>query len=227
VLRRDLAAPPHPRSRLGRLLARIDRALHAQIERRRAAPDGADVLGMLLRTEMTPRELRDELLTMLLAGYETTSASLAWAFERLVRHPEAWAAEPEAIAQETLRTRPVLWLAGRTLLRDAEIGGHALPRGTLAYACSYLTHTRADLWPDPYRFDPARFAAGRPRPFTWIPFGGGRRRCIGAAFAQMEMAAVLTRAAQLRLAPLDPRPERMARRGMVIAPARGGAVRVL
>ncbi len=107
-----------------------------------------DVLGLLLGAGMTEAELRDELLTMLLAGHETTSASLAWAFERLARHPGAWASDDAAIAQETLRTRPVLWLAGRTLLRDLPVGDVGLPAGTLAYACSYLAHTRASEWPD-------------------------------------------------------------------------------
>src|SRR4051812_11408053 len=82
------------------------------------------------------------------------------------RHPDAWRHGEAAIVQETLRTRPVLWLAGRTLLRPLSVGGETLPAGTLAYACSYLTHTRADLWPDPYRFDPSRLAS-RPQPFTW------------------------------------------------------------
>jgi cytochrome P450 len=169
VLRRDLGAPPRRWTGLGRLLARIDVEIHAQIEQRRreSDPEGADVLGMLLGADgMRDRELRDELMTMLLAGHETTSTTLAWAFERLVRHPEAWtrlreeAAAGEtgwadAVTQETLRVRPVLWLAGRTLTRTARIGGVDLPAGTLAYACSYLTHTRADLWPDPHRSDPS------------------------------------------------------------------------
>jgi cytochrome P450 len=223
VLRRDLAAPPHPRSRLGRLLGRIDRELYARIGR---AGDGPDVLSMLAASEMTPRELRDELLTMLLAGWETTSASLAWAFERLSRNPDAWRSPVPAIVQETLRTRPVLWLAGRTLLRPLSFGGVELPAGTLAYACSYLTHTRADLWPDPYRFDPSRFVNGKPQTFTWIPFGGGRRRCIGAAFAALEMEAVLERAKALSFEPVGD-PERFVRRGMIVAPGRGGVVRVV
>ncbi len=104
VLRRDLAAPPHPRSRLGRLLARIDRELYARIASRQRGPD---VLSMLAATEMTPRELRDELLTMLLAGWETTAASLAWAFERLSRNPGAWRFGEAAIVQETLPVRSV------------------------------------------------------------------------------------------------------------------------
>ncbi len=244
VLRRDLGAPPRPWTGLGRLLRRIDLEIYAQIElRRREAPDGADVLGMLLAAvdeggaPMSDRELRDELMTMLLAGHETTSTTLAWAFERLVRHPEAWArlreeaaagdtAWADAVAQETLRVRPVLWLAGRTLTRPAIIGGVDLPAGTLAYACSYLTHTRADLWPEPQRFDPERFIAGRPQPFTSIPFGGGRRRCIGAAFAQMQLQAVLTvTARRVDLRVVDPADEPMRRRGVVIAPARGARVR--
>lgn len=222
---------------------RIDVEIEAQIELRRSEdPDGADVLGMLLGAvdedgaTMGDRELRDELMTMLLAGHETTSTTLAWAFERLVRHPQAWArlrAEAadgdtgwaDAVAQETLRVRPVLWLAGRTLTRPARIGGVDLPAGTLAYACSYLTHTRADLWPEPQRFDPGRFSSGRPQPFTSIPFGGGRRRCIGAAFAQMQLQVVLTVVARrVDLRVVDAADEPMRRRGVVIAPGRGARV---
>jgi cytochrome P450 len=188
---------------------------------------------------MSDCELRDELMTMLLAGHETTSTTLAWAFERLVRHPDAWmrlreeaaageTAWADAVAQETLRVRPVLWLAGRTLTRPARIGGVDLPAGTLAYACSYLTHTREDLWPDPQRFDPGRFMACKPQPFALIAFGGGRRRCLGAAFAQMEVRAVLTAAARrVDLRAVERADERMTRRGMVIAPGRGARVRVL
>jgi cytochrome P450 len=205
------------------------RASTASCTRIARGGDGPDVLSMLAATEMTPRELRGELLTMLLAGWETTSASLAWAFERLARNPEAWRFPVAALVQETLRTRPVLWLAGRTLLRPLTIGDAALPAGTLAYPCTYLTHTRADLWRDPYRFDPARFVDGKPRPFTWIPFGGGRRRCLGASFALVEMKivlrAVLERAKGLSVEPVGA-PERFARRGMIVAPSRGGRVRV-
>ena len=247
VLRRDLGAPPQPWTGLGRLLSRIDVEIYAQIDqrrRRRRRDGGADVLGVLLGAldedgaPMSDRELRDELMTILLAGHETTSTTLAWAFERLVRHRDAWlrlrdeAAAGEtgwadAVAQETLRVRPVLWLAGRTLTRPARIGGVDLPAGTLAYACSYLTHTREDLWPDPQRFDPERFTAGKLPPFSWIPFGGGRRRCIGAAFAQMELQSVLLAAARrVDLHAPDPADERMVRRGVVIAPGRGARVRV-
>ena len=176
VLRRDLGAPPHPWTGLGRLLRRIDVEIHAQLElRRREAPEGADVLGTLLAAvdedgaPMSDRELRDELMTMLLAGHETTSTTLAWAFERLVRHPVAWARLRDEAASRRCH------MGGRGRARDAagparavargpqidaaaRIGGVDLPAGTLAYACSYLTHTREDLWPEPERFDPGRFS---------------------------------------------------------------------
>ena len=245
LLRRDLGALPHRRSGLGRLLASIDGEIAAQVaERRRRGGDGPDVLGILLAARdenghpMTGRELRDELMTMLLAGHETTAASLAWAFERLVRHRPAWerlraeardgeVAWADAVVAETLRTRPVLWLAGRRLCHDTRLAGLELPAGTLAYVCSYLMHTRADLWPAPYRFAPERFLAGRPAAGTFTPFGGGRRRCIGAAFAEMEMRTVLMRtAASVDLVAVDARAERMARRGFVVAPAAGARVRV-
>jgi cytochrome P450 family 135 len=242
--RRDLTAAPASASRLGRLLAEVDAGVLAAIEsRRRAEADNDDVLSMLLAARdqdgepMTNRELRDELLTLLLAGYETTAASLSWLFERLLRHPEAWQrvrAEAQgdeqsylaAAVRETLRTRPVLWLAGRTLLEPTVIDGWSLPAGSLAYLCSYVLHRREDLYPDALRFSPDRWLGANPSPYTFVPFGGGMRRCIGAAFAELEMRTVLAAVAgACDLVAIDPeRDERFRRHGIVVVPDRGAEV---
>jgi cytochrome P450 len=184
---------------------------------------------------MSDHELRDELMTLLLAGWETTAASLGWAFERLLRHPAAWtrlqaeASEDgtgpwvSAVVSETLRTRPVLWLAGRTLLTDQEIDGHTLPAGSLAYLCSYLLHRREDIYPEPLAFRPERWLGRQRGAYTFVPFGGGIRRCIGAAFAEMEMRTVLSAvAARCRLEAVAPqRDETFRRSGIVVVPDRG------
>ena len=142
-------------------------------------------------------------MTLLLAGHETTAASLSWAFERALRHGDVWesmraearrgdgTAYTAAVVSETLRTRPVLWLAGRTLLADRRIDGYTLPAGSLAYVCGYLLHRREDIYPDALAFRPERFLGTERGAYTFVPFGGGARRCIGAAFAELEMRAVL------------------------------------
>ncbi len=247
--RRDLTAPPPRGSVLARRLDAADHALHAVVaERRREPAGGDDVLSLLLAARgedgapMDDAEVRDALMTLLLAGHETTATTLAWAFERLLRHPDAWerlradaadggtGAWAAAVATETLRTRPVLWLAGRTLLTERTVAGHKLPAGTLAYVCSYLLHRREDLYPDALAFRPERFLGAGRGAYRWVPFGGGPRRCIGAAFAEQELRTVLTAvAASTRLRAVDPaRPERFRRRGIVVAPDRGAlAVRQL
>jgi cytochrome P450 len=246
TLRRDLGRPPSPRTKLGRLLRAVDEAIRAEIADRRADSTARrDILSLLLAVRdeagegMSDCEVRDELVTMLLAGHETTTASLEWAFERLVRHPSAWERLSEearegttdeyakAVVRETLRVRPVFLVTGRRPTRPTEIAGHHVPARTLAYACIYLTHTRDDIYENPYGFWPERFLAGAPAPSGWIPFGGGRRRCIGAAFAELEMRAILRAvAAHARLQAADPAPEPLRRRGVVIAPGRGAMVRL-
>jgi len=244
-IRRDLAAAPPASSRLGRLLANADATLYGIIAtRRRSDSGGDDVLSMLLAARdedgrpMTDDELRDELLTLLLTGHETTAASLAWTFERLLRSPAAWERLRDesragtaqvyatAVVTEALRTRPVLWLAGRTLIGEHTIDGHTLPSGSLAYVCSYLLHRREDLYPDARAFRPERFIEGGRDPYTFVPFGGGLRRCIGAAFAERQMATVIQAvAASCDLVAVDPnRDERFVRRGIVVAPDRGARV---
>jgi cytochrome P450 len=216
----------------------LDAEVAAVIARRRADPQEGSVLDLLLAAgdedgaPLTDGELRDQLVTLLAAGHETTASGLAWAFERLSRHPEAFrriraGAEPylDATVREVLRVRPVLVLTPRRLNAPLTFGGHDLPAGTFVSACSYLVHLRPDLYPEPLAFRPERWLEGRELPpYAFIPFGGGGRRCPGAAFASMEMAEVLRVAARYDVLPAHPRPERARRRSVAVAPAAGGQV---
>jgi cytochrome P450 len=213
-----------------RLIGAVDDAVAAQIERRRRDP-GDDVLSMLLQTDgLGDQDVRDELLTLLIAGHETSSAGLAWAFEALLRHPEAldraaarepgWAA---AVAIEALRLHPPVPLGGiRRLLAPLEVTGHTLPAGATVTPSAILLHRRPDLYPDPHAFKPERWLDRKPGGYEWVPFGGSVRRCIGASFAQLEMEVVLEEvAARLPLRAPSPEPERVWRRGIILVPAHG------
>lgn len=179
---------------------------------------------------MTDRELRDELLTLLVAGHETTATALAWAVERLARHPdklqrlsrEVRDGEEEylrAVVYETLRLRPVISLVNRTLKAPMEFGGYELPAGVKVVPSIYLVHRRPDVYPEPERFLPERFLSRPPGTYTWIPFGGGIRRCLGGAFAQFEMEVVLRElAARTAIDPARARPERVYRRAITETP---------
>jgi cytochrome P450 family 135 len=223
----------------------VNAPLLEEIARRREAPDleeRDDILSLLLQARhedgrpMSDAELRDELMTLLVAGHETTANALAWAVERLVRHPdklvrlaeEAAAGEDEyadAVVKETLRLRPVLPLVARKLQEPMEIGGRLLPAGVTAAPSIYLMHRRPDVYPEPYRFRPERFLEQPAGTYTWIPFGGGVRRCLGGSFAVFEMKTVLaTLVTRLRLRPLDERPERATRRAITLVPGRGAEV---
>jgi cytochrome P450 len=174
-----------------------------------------------------------------MAGHETTATALAWAFDLLFRAPDklerlrAELAEGgheylDAVIEETLRVRPVVPFIGRQLHAAADLAGHELPAGTVVMPAIYLVHTRGDLYPDPHAFRPERFLNGGPDTYAWIPFGGGTRRCIGAAFAQFEMRVVLATVLRgTRLRPATPRPEGIVRRNVTLSP-RGGtpAVRI-
>lgn len=195
-------------ARFVRLRAETDALIHELIDER-GRDDGAgdDVLAMLLAARhgdgsaMSPQELRDELMTLLVAGHETTASELAWAFERLAREPAVLrrlVAELDddayltATIQETLRRRPVLPNAApRLVKRPVEIGGWRYPLGVCVVANVYLIHHDPAIYPDPYAFRPERFLDSPPGTYTWIPFGGGRRRCLGASFALLEMKLVL------------------------------------
>jgi cytochrome P450 len=228
--------------RLARMLAEADRLLFAEIADRRADPDlesREDILSLLVGarfddgSRMDDRELRDQLITLLMAGHETTATALAWAFDLLFRAPGKLRRLREevdddghtyldAVIEETLRVRPVVPFVGRQLRVGAELGGYGLPVGTVVMPAIYLTHTRPDLYPDPYAFVPERFLDGGPETYSWIPFGGGTRRCIGGAFAQLEMRIVLATILQRAdLRPGSDQPERMVRRNVTLSPRDG------
>jgi cytochrome P450 family 135 len=218
-----------------REVERVDRLVYDVIADRRAAGDlseRVDILSLLLQARhedgspMSDRELRDELVTLLVAGHETTATALAWAVERLARHPEKLdrlAAEVaagedaylKAVIVETLRLRPVISIVNRTLKEPFEVGGYTLPAGVKVAPCIYLVHRRADVYPEPERFLPERFLEQPPGTYTWIPFGGGVRRCLGGAFAQFEMEVVLRElVSRTRIRPARPGSERVFRRAI-------------
>jgi cytochrome P450 len=222
-----------------------DQLIYDEIRERRGAPDLAerdDVLSMLLQarhedgSEMSDEQLRDQLMTLLVAGHETTASSLAWAVERLVRNPpvlarlrdEVAAGDDEyvdAVCKETLRLRPILALVLRRLTEPMEIGGRLLPAGANIAPCIYLVHRRPHIYPEPYAFRPERFIEQPAGTYTWIPFGGGVRRCLGASFAQFEMRVVLRELVRrLELRASDERPERVTRRAITLVPDRGGEI---
>jgi cytochrome P450 len=224
-----------------RVLDPADRLVYEEIRAHREAGElerRDDIMSLLLQathedgSSMSDRELRDELVTLLVAGHETTATSLTWALERLVRHPEMLERLREddddyadAVVKETLRLRPTVSIVLRRLKEPMEIGGRLLPAGANVAPCIYLMHRRPDIYPDPLAFRPERFLEGQGGTYTWIPFGGGVRRCIGASFALLEMRIVLqTIARHLELSPADARPERMNRRAIFLTPARGGEI---
>jgi cytochrome P450 family 135 len=224
-----------------RVVDPADELIYEEIRRHRDAPDLAerdDVLSLLLQARhedgspMSDVELRDELMTLLVAGHETTASALAWAVERLVRHPDKLARVREgddeyidAVCKETLRLRPILALVLRRLTEPMEIGGRVLPAGVNLAPCIYLVHRRADVYPEPLAFRPERFLEQPAGTYTWIPFGGGVRRCLGASFALFEMRVVLREfVSRLELRSSDPRSERIRRRAITLVPERGGEV---
>jgi cytochrome P450 len=234
--------------RVAQMLDESDEIMFAEIADRRVDPEldlRQDILSMLVAarfddgTAMDDVEIRDQLMTLLLAGHETTATALAWAFDLLFRAPdklECLREEVEAgsghdyldaVVKETLRLRPVVPFVGRQLKQPMELGGYELPAGTDVMPAIQLAHTRADVYPDPYEFRPERFLDDSPETFGWIPFGGGTRRCIGAAFAEFEMRVVLSTILQrATLRPATDRPERIVRRNVTLSP-RGGTPAVL
>jgi cytochrome P450 len=230
------------RTNFDKNLALIDELLFEEIRRRRREQDfegRTDVLSMLMQArdeegrEMTDQELRDELITLLVAGHETTATTLAWTFERIVRHPEVLdrlhddADEDyiDAVMKETLRLRPILPITPRKLMEPMELGGWSLPANAVLAPCVYLVHRRPDVYPEPDRFRPERFLEQPAGTYTWIPFGGGVRRCLGGSFAMFESKVVLSTVfSRVRLRAADPRPEHVRRRSITFAPNRGGEV---
>lgn len=236
-----------PMARLRSISASIDELLFAEITDRRSDPaldEREDILSLLIAArfedggEMSDRELRDQLITLLLAGHETTATGLAWSFDLLLRHPAVLArliaeidegeedAYLRAVVSESLRLRPVVPLAGRRLASGLKTENLSLPAGTDVTPAIWLTHTRADLYPEPYAFRPERFLENPPSRYGWIPFGGGVRRCLGASFAEMEMRVVLeTVLRRSVLQPAGPKAERVTRRNVTFSPRKGTIVR--
>jgi cytochrome P450 len=221
-----------------------DELIYALIDERRAQRDGKseDVLAMLLAAEhedgtpMSAQEIRDELVTALVAGHETTASQLAWMFERLAREPavlarlqaEIDAGEEEeymlATIHELMRHRPVIPNAEPRLVKQpTRIGAYTYPPGVALFASAYLVQHDPTIYPDPYAFEPERFLGQAPGTYTWIAFGGGRRRCLGASFATLEMKIVL-RAVLSRFTPTGTGRETVRRRSITISPARGCTV---
>jgi cytochrome P450 len=219
-----------------------DGAIYEEIRARRADPratERGDVISLLLQARdedgrpLSDRELRDELVTLLVAGHETTATSLAWTLERITRHPEVIARledDPEgeyldAVIKESLRLRPVVPAVARKLAEPVELGGHLLPKGVFIVPSIYLTHRRPDIYPDPLAFKPQRFLDDPPSNTEYLPFGGGVRRCLGASFAQFEMKVVLGAILQhVRIRAAEPEPERITRRSITFAPSSGGRI---
>jgi cytochrome P450 family 135 len=226
-------------------LSQLDRHMYAVIEARRAgAGRRTDILSLLLDAEtedgerLTDQELRDELLTLVLAGHETTANSLAWAFERLLRHPAAYDRlrdvarsddDPdgylEATIHETMRSRPVIPIIGRRVTVPWQLGEYRMPADSSILMSILLLHHREDVYPDPFAFRPERFVGRKPGTYTWIPFGGGIRRCLGAALAMAEQRVVLGAIARRTdLEAADPRPEHARHRNVTMTPAGGARV---
>ncbi|MGE0066669.1 MAG: cytochrome P450 [Solirubrobacterales bacterium] len=226
-------------------LREVDELLYAEIAEHRSKPDLAereDVLSMLMLSEfegggsMDDKELRDQLMTLLLAGHETTATALAWTFDLLLRHraplqrlrDSLEAGEDEylrATISESLRLRPVIPLAGRRLATPLVADGLELPAGTDVTPAIWLTHTRADVYPEPFEFRPERFLDNPPDTYGWIPFGGGIRRCIGASFAEFEMRIVLREVlSRCELRKASPDAEKTGRRNITLSPKDGTPV---
>lgn len=232
---------------LVRRRAEADAALHAEIAHCRAdprLPERTDVLAMLVRAAddegrgMSDDELRDQLVTLLMAGHETTATALSWTFERLVRHPEVLARAVEAarddddayldaLVREVLRVRPVIFDVARKLTEPVELAGHRLPAAVLVMPAIGLVQRSARQYPEPERFDPERMVGATLSPTTWLPFGGGGRRCLGATFAQVEMRVVLREVLRrLELEPTTAHGERQRAKHITLVPHRGARLRV-
>ncbi|HZV74018.1 MAG TPA: cytochrome P450 [Conexibacter sp.] len=233
-----------------RLLDGLDRELYAVIaaaRRSEGAEDRTDILSLLLAARdedgepMTDEELRDELLTLVLAGHETTANSLAWTFERLLRNPAAYdrlresvrAAKEdddgadwvEATIHETMRNRPVVPITGRRVTVPWQLGEYRVPARSHILISVALLHHREDVYPDPFSFRPERFLGVKPGTYTWVPFGGGIRRCLGATLAMAEQRVVLRAIARRTdMAAPDQRPERVLHRNVTMIPAKGAEV---
>ena len=228
-------------------LSILDRATYAVISERRTVQDldeRGDILSLLLRARteegeaLTDRELRDELLTLVLAGHETTANSLAWTWERLVRHPDAYARLCDAVRSdehgdewieatitEGMRSRPVIPMVGRRVTVPWRLGDYAVAADTPVAISILLVHHREDVYPRPFDFLPERWLGRKPGTYEWIPFGGGIRRCLGAALAMAEQRVVLSAMTRrLDIEAADPEPEHAVHRNVTMIPAQGARV---
>ncbi len=234
-----------PWAKFEKQLKEADDLLYAEIAEHRASgayEEREDILSLMMQarfedgSEMSDSDLRDQLMTLLLAGHETTATALAWTFDLLLRHQgplqrlreSLEAGEDDylrAVISESLRLRPVVPLAGRRLNADLETENLHLPAGTDVTPAIWLTHTRADVYPEPFAFRPERFLEDGPDTYAWIPFGGGIRRCIGAAFAEFEMRIVLREVlTRCELHKASPAPEKIGRRNITLSPRAGTPV---
>ncbi|MBV9916113.1 MAG: cytochrome P450 [Solirubrobacterales bacterium] len=237
LVRRDLG-PRSPWGRFRVAVEHFDALLLDFLARRRHDPGRDSLLAHLFDQRdqhgdpVSDRHIRDQLVALLVGGHDSSAASLAWAFERLARHPAVRArlrdgdpAYLDAVVKEVLRARPALTIAPRLLLAPVEIAGRQLPAGVQVAACLWLALRREDLWPDASAFRPERWLDGSSHDsMSWIPFGGGVRRCAGAPFAEMEMREVLRAAAELSIRPVRPESERARRSMLVVVPDRGGEI---
>ena len=242
--------------RFARIRSEIRELLREEVRQRRAIPSNerTDVMSLLVTARdedgqcMTVEEIRDEMITLLVGGHESTAASLAWVINRLLEHPDVLAAAQaevaslvgngpqmsaptseqvsklvylDAVIKETARLNPVVPVVVRQLTSDLRVGDSSLPAGSIAAPCIYLVHRRPDLWNEPEVFDPTRFLDSRADPYSFFPFGGGVRHCIGAAFATYEMKIVLARVlSRVDLGRNPGRPVRVVRRGLILCPSR-------
>jgi cytochrome P450 len=238
-----------PLKRFRQVTERTDALIFDLIDERRAEADSGrdDILAMLLQARheddspMSPQELRDELMTALVAGHETTASQLAWAFERLSREPRVverlvWELEAgdgdeylTATINEVLRIKPVLPNAEpRLTKRPVKIGDFEYPAGVALLASAYLVHHDPAIYPEPHAFRPERFLGRTPGTYTWIPFGGGRRRCLGASFALQEMKIVMRAVlSRFEIASVTGRPEQTGRRSITFSPKDGATIVLL
>ncbi len=235
-----------PLAELQRRQEEIDKLLNEEIAERRDDPGLAereDILSLLVGARfeegdrMSDAEIRDQLMTLLLAGHETTATGLAWTFDLLLRNPGKLARLREeladgeddtylrAVISESLRLRPVVPLAGRRLSSELQVNGWTLPEGADVTPSIWLTHTREDIYPNPLEFRPERFLDNPPDTYGWIPFGGGVRRCLGAAFAEFEMRIVLRETvSRCELRGARRRTQGISRRNVTFSPKNGTPV---
>ncbi|MCB0949449.1 MAG: cytochrome P450, partial [Mycobacterium sp.] len=246
-----IASPKLMRRRPWRALAaaidEADRLLYAEIADRRADPDLAertDALALLVQAAdddgrvMSDRELRDQLMTLLVAGHDTTATGLSWALERLTRHPAILARAVQAacdgdddyldaVAKETLRIRPVVFDVGRVLKAPVELAGHRLPAGVMVMPGMVVVHASDASYPHADRFDPDRMLGTTHSPSTYLPFGGGNRRCLGATFAMVEFRVVLAEVLRrVELETTDDAGERKRLKHVIFVPHRGARIRI-